>query len=136
MIDQRSKLIAELENLQESRRDAVAAYERTGDRNHWRKACDVSQTITTKLHELEQTGVDSLDKALDGLMATKQRWRGGLGDYGRGGKAAMIDHTIDGRHMQFVTCSIHESLHNLGDFAHGQNTELQCARSVFLGHPS
>jgi hypothetical protein len=72
MIDQRSKLIAELENLQKSRRDAVAAYKRTGDRNHWREACKVSQTITAKLEELEQTELDSLDKALDGLMAVEQ----------------------------------------------------------------
>jgi hypothetical protein len=72
MIDQRSKLIAELEKLQESRRDAVAAYERTRDRNHWRKACDVSQTITAKLHELEEMALDSLDKAIVGLMAVEQ----------------------------------------------------------------
>jgi hypothetical protein len=50
MIDRRSKLIAELENLQGSRRDAVAAYERTGDRDHWRRACEVSQkSLTTTL---------------------------------------------------------------------------------------
>jgi hypothetical protein len=36
----------------------------------------------------------------------------------------MTDNTTDGRRMQFVTCSIHESLHNLGDFAHGQDTEF------------
>jgi hypothetical protein len=56
MIDQRNKLITELENLQKSRRDAVAAYKRTGDRNYWHEACEVSQIITAKLHELEQTG--------------------------------------------------------------------------------
>ena len=72
MIDQRSKLIIELENLQKSRRDAVAAYNRTGDRNYWREACDVSQTITAKLHEFEETGLDGLDKAIDGLMAAEQ----------------------------------------------------------------
>jgi hypothetical protein len=72
MIDQRNRLITELENLQKSRCDAVAAYRRTGDRNYWREACEVSQTITAKLHELEQTGLDSLDKALDGLMAVEQ----------------------------------------------------------------
>ena len=72
MIDQRSRLITELENLQKSRRDAVAAYKRTGDRNYWREACEVSQIITAKLRELEQTGLDGLDKALDGLMAAKQ----------------------------------------------------------------
>ena len=72
MIDQRSKLIIELENLQKSRSNAVAAYKRTGDRNYWREACEVSQTITAKLQELEQTGLDGLDKALDGLMAAKQ----------------------------------------------------------------
>jgi hypothetical protein len=36
----------------------------------------------------------------------------------------MTNHTIYGRRMHFVTCSIHESLHNLGDFAHGQDTEF------------
>jgi hypothetical protein len=68
MIDQRSRLLTELENLQKSRRDAVAAYKRTGDRNYWREACKVSQTIFAKLHELEEMGLDSLDKAIDGLM--------------------------------------------------------------------
>jgi hypothetical protein len=34
----------------------------------------------------------------------------------------MTNHMLDGRRMQFVTCSIHESLHNFGDFAHGQRT--------------
>ena len=72
MIDQRSKLVIELENLQKSRRNAVAAYKRTGDRNYWREACAVSQTITAKLHELEETGLDSLDKAIVGLMAVEQ----------------------------------------------------------------
>jgi hypothetical protein len=36
----------------------------------------------------------------------------------------VTDNTIDGRRMQFVTCSIHESLHNLGDCAHGQDTDF------------
>ena len=72
MIDQRSKLIIELENLQKSRRDAVAAYKRTGDRNYWREACEVSQTITANLLELEETGLGSLDKAIDDLMAVEQ----------------------------------------------------------------
>ena len=70
MIDQRSKLIIELENLQKSR--PVAAYKRTGDRNYWREACSVSQTITAKLHELEETGLDSLDNAINDLMAVEQ----------------------------------------------------------------
>ena len=56
MIDQRSRLLTELENLQKSRRDAVAAYKRTGDRDYWREACNVSQTITAKVHELEEMG--------------------------------------------------------------------------------
>jgi len=36
----------------------------------------------------------------------------------------MTDNTIVGRRMQFVTCSVHEGLHDLGDFAHGQDTEF------------
>jgi hypothetical protein len=72
MIDERSRIIKELEDLQKSRCDAVAAYERTGDRSYWREACEVSRTITEKLHELEETGLDSLDKALNGLMAVEQ----------------------------------------------------------------
>ena len=40
--------------------------------NYWREACAVSQTITAKLHELEETGLDSLDKAIDDLMAVEQ----------------------------------------------------------------
>ena len=72
MIDQRSRLITELENLQKSRSNAVAAYKRTGDRNYWREACEVSQTITANLLELEETGLGSLDKAIDDLMEVEQ----------------------------------------------------------------
>ena len=72
MMDQRSRLLMELENLQKSRRDAVGAYKRTGDRNYWREACKVSQTIFAKLHELEEMGLNSLDKAIDGLMVAEQ----------------------------------------------------------------
>lgn len=78
MTDRRNMLLAELESLQTQRRDAVEAYLSTGDRNYWCEVREVSQTIDTKLSELEEThcpatnGLDSLDKAIDGLMLAEQ----------------------------------------------------------------
>jgi hypothetical protein len=74
MTDRRNMLLAELESLQTQRRDAVEAYLSTGDRNYWCEVREVSQSIDTKLCELEETrgpaakGLDSLDKAIEGLM--------------------------------------------------------------------
>ena len=67
MIDQRNMFLMELEALQAKRRDALAAYNRTGDRAWMREAQEVSQAIANRLHEMEET--DSLTRAVDGLMA-------------------------------------------------------------------
>jgi len=78
MTDRRNMLLAELESLQTRRRDAVEAYLSTGDRNYWREVREVSQSIDTNLRELEETrspvmkGLDSLDKAIEGLMMVEQ----------------------------------------------------------------
>ena len=65
MIDQHTRLQMELENLQKQRRDAVAAYVKTGDLNYWREVREVSETIAA-LSELEETatkGIDGSDQA-------------------------------------------------------------------------
>ena len=78
MTDRRNMLLTELESLQTQRRDAVEAYLSTGDRNYWCEVREVSQTIDTKLNELEETRcpttnrLDSLGKAIDGLMLAEQ----------------------------------------------------------------
>ena len=68
MIDQRS--LTELERLQAKRRDALEAYNGTGDRAFMREAQDASQAIADKLCELETT--DGLTEAIDGLMGAGQ----------------------------------------------------------------
>jgi hypothetical protein len=66
MIDQRGVLLTELVSLQAKRRDALDAYNRTGDRACMREAQETSQAIADKLRELEE--MDGLTRAVDGLM--------------------------------------------------------------------
>jgi flagellar biosynthesis/type III secretory pathway chaperone len=68
MIDQRGVLLTELVSLQAKRRDALDAYNRTGDRACMRKVQETSQAIADKLRELEE--MDGLTRAVDGLMGT------------------------------------------------------------------
>ena len=68
MIDQRS--LTELERLQAKRRDALEAYNRTGNRAFMREAQEASQAIANKLSEMEE--MDGLTEAIDGLMGAEQ----------------------------------------------------------------
>jgi hypothetical protein len=70
MIDQRIRLLTELEALQTQRRDAIEAYNGTGDRACMREAQETSQAIADKLRELEEP--DGMTEAIDDLMGAKQ----------------------------------------------------------------
>jgi hypothetical protein len=70
MIDQRSMCLTELESLQAKRRDAITAYNRTGDRTYMRKAQQASQAIAGKLREMEE--MDVLTSAVDELMESEK----------------------------------------------------------------
>jgi hypothetical protein len=67
MNDKRNMLLMELESLQSRRRDAVDAYESTGNRACWCEVREISQAIAEKLQELVEMR-DGLTKAIDGLM--------------------------------------------------------------------
>jgi hypothetical protein len=60
-------LLMELEGLQAKRRDALATYNRTGDRAWMREAQEASQAINNMLREMEE--IDDPTIAVDGLMA-------------------------------------------------------------------
>jgi hypothetical protein len=61
MIDQRHRLLIELQHLQKRRRDAVQAYVNTGDLNFWREVREVSESIADRLAELEEAAMQPMD---------------------------------------------------------------------------
>jgi hypothetical protein len=65
-----SMLLTELERLQAKRRDALEAYNRTGNRAYMLEAQDTSRTITDALRESES--IDDLTDAIDELMGAEQ----------------------------------------------------------------
>jgi hypothetical protein len=75
MINQRNRLLIELEDLQKRRRDAVQAYVNTGDLIFWREVRQVSECIVDRLGELEEAAMkpmDCEDEPPKGLMVVEQ----------------------------------------------------------------
>jgi hypothetical protein len=75
MIDQRNRLLIELEHLQKRRRDAVQAYVNTGDLIFWREVRQVSECIADRLGELEEAATQAMDcedEPSKGLMLLEQ----------------------------------------------------------------
>jgi hypothetical protein len=70
MADKRTALLIELERLQASRRDAMEAYNSTGNRAHMLEAREASHAIADKLSKLEE--MNGLAKGVDALMGTEQ----------------------------------------------------------------